>query len=277
MLWFHRLFPFFMIVAPLVFTWFVRVDPEHRREDLSRRTRRLWVVTAAALAIHGAVRFGLETAAVESRALTMVWTQAFSLFCFFALWFGLALPVLQSRQPGWGSTTGARHVSRSASLKPRESIEVLPRSALILGWVVFAVCSIVVGWSISLGAPWLLALGLAWWIGMGVFASKASALEPEPLDERGSATLVEAWERLRRFKAWSFFLLGLMATIGFTAVAVAVIVAPQHAGRAGAAVGIAAGLAGAVLGGLASVRRARVNALLEELSSGADTNLGAEG
>jgi hypothetical protein len=135
-----------------------------------------------------------------------------------------------------------------------------------VGWIVFGLCVGATFWAIAQGAPAMLMLGLAFWIGLGVFGSRGTLTEAEPMDMAGSPELAEAWASLRGFKAWCFYGIGLVGTIGFAAVAVVTVYAPGVAGMSGALFGTAGGIAGGVFGTMGSVRRARVNALLQELA-----------
>jgi len=104
--YFDTAFVMVMIVFPTVFTLFIRrKNAMHASEaaniDLAAKQRSLWLWTAAgvlgqaALLVNG-VQFAAYTA---------------PLF-FFPLWFLLALPVLQAKDPGW------RGVPRSPAWLP---------------------------------------------------------------------------------------------------------------------------------------------------------------
>ena len=269
MLWFQRFFPAFMVLVPLAFTLIAGRHPERAHDDVPQRTRRLRVATLIALALHVTVQAWTESDPTGLRALRAAWPVGFGTGAFMLIWFALASPALQARQPGWRPMPhhGSPEPVRSASLTRRDTTTPISRGAWILGWALFGVCAGAVAWSIGKGAPAMLVLGLGWWLGFSVFGSRSSLIEAEPMDAAGSPELSEAWASLRSFKAWCFYSLGLLATIGFAGVAVLTVFAPDMAGMSGAALGTAAGIAGGVFGTIGSVRRARVNALLQELGT----------
>ena len=269
MLWFQRLFPVLMILFPLIFTLLTGRHSERAHEDARQRMRAVWGATLAALALHVGMEVWIESNPDGPTLQRFAWTTGFSIAAFFTLWFGLATPALQARHPGWRAMPhpGSTEPVRSASLTRRDTCNPVSRGAWALGWTLFVLCVVVVAWSISNGAPGMLVLGLGWWLGMSVFGSRGSLIEAEPMDAAGSAELAEAWAGLRRFKAWGFFALGLLGTIGFAVVSVLAVLAPRMAGMSGAVIGIGAGIAGGIFGTMGSVRRARVNALFQELSA----------
>jgi hypothetical protein len=269
MIWFLRLFPAFMILFPLGFTLFAGRHPERASDEGTQLMRRLWSVTLAAITIHIAVVALTETDPEAWRLLRAAWPVGFGTGSFMVIWFGFAMKALQARQPGYRNlpNPGSPEPVRSASLTPRDTTSPVPRGAWFAGWAVFGLCAGATGWALLQGVPSMLILGLAFWLGMGVFGSQASLTEAEPMDTAGSPELAEAWGRLRSFKAWCFYGMGLIGTIGFAAVAVITVFAPGVAGMSGAIFGTAGGIAGGVFGTMASVRRARVNALLQELGT----------
>lgn len=268
-MWFLRLFPAFMILFPLAYTLFAGKHPDRANDDAAQRMRRLVVVTAVLLAVHVAVMVLLGNDPDRFRVLRQAWPVGFGTGMFFVVWFGFAMPALQARQPGYRPMphAGSPEPVRSASLTPRDTNIPLPRGAWVLGWTLFGLCVGATVWAIVKGAPALLLLGWGFWLGMGVFGTRASQVEPEPMDASGSPELAEAWASLRRFKAWSFWALGLVGSMGFACVAVLTVFRPDIAGISGGVLGTAAGVTGGIIGTMGSVRRARVNALLQELGA----------
>ncbi len=61
MLWFQRFFPAFMILVPLAFTLIAGRHPERAHDDAPHHTRRLWIVTLIALALHVTVQAWTES------------------------------------------------------------------------------------------------------------------------------------------------------------------------------------------------------------------------
>lgn len=276
MLWFHRLFPTFMILFPLAFTLFAGRHPERAHDDVPQRMRRLWFATLLALGLHVGMQAWIESDPTALELLRRAWPVAFGIGPFFVLWFVFAGPALQARQPGYRPMPhpGSPEPVRSASLVRRDSSCPISRGAWILGWTLFGLCSGAIAWSIAQGAPAMLVLGLGFWLGMGVVGSRSSLIEAEPMDAAGSPELAEAWASLRRFKSWIFYVAGLLGTVCFAGVAVMTVYAPDVAGMSGAVIGTAGGIAGGVFGTMASVRRARINELLQKLGASEVTGPG---
>jgi hypothetical protein len=267
MIWFNRLFPPFMVLFPLVFVLCTRAHPKRARDDAPRRMQRLWLVTLIALALHLVVQPWLESNPGSLEVLRRAWPLVLGTGGFMMIWFAFAMPALQAKHPGWRNlpNQGSPEPVRSASLTPRNTTSPISRGTWIMGWTLFGLCTGAIGWAITEGAPSVLLLSIAWWLGFSVYGSRASQVEAEPMDAAGSPELAEAWASLRSFKAWCFFSIGLLAMLGFAAVAVVTVYAPQSAGMSGAVLGTAGGIAGGVFGTVASIRRARINALLQEL------------
>jgi len=269
MFWFLRLYPAFMILFPLAFVLFSGRHPERAHDDVPQRMRVLWIVSLTALAVHLAGVALIESDPEGWRILRAAWPVGVGTGLFFVLWFGFGVPALQARQPGYRNmpNPGSPEPVRSASLTRRDTTSPISRGAWVIGWTVFGLCVGATVWAIAMGAPAMLMLGLTFWLGMGVFGSRGSLTEAEPMDMAGSPELAEAWARLRGFKAWGFYGIGLVGTIGFAVVAVVTVFVPDVAGMSGAIFGTAGGVAGGVFGTIASIRRARVNSLLQQLGA----------
>jgi len=120
--------------------------------------------------------------------------------------------------------------------------------------------------TVRLDSPVAMLLGLGWWIGMAFFGTRATRLEPEPMDPAGSPELAASYATNRAFRSWIFFGFGVCGTVTYTFLAVALFFWPQSAGMLGAVLGSALGIGGATFGVVASVHRAKTQALLHELS-----------
>ncbi|RKY20710.1 MAG: hypothetical protein DRQ55_06765 [Planctomycetota bacterium] len=264
MLWFDRLYPAFMLAFPALFTLFVG-PREGGDEALARRLRRgLLLATVAALVVHVGVQMVYERRGLPNAALHQVWVVVFPMLGFMLLWFGLAGRVLAARNPGWRNVHEAAGPTRSASLTPRHAPHAEPSPLLVLGWALYAGCVALTGWAVYTSANPLPLLGLMFWPGF-VWGARASRLESEPLDRAGSAALAAEYAAFRRFKAAGFVLCGMAGSVVFAGTAVLMVVRPQWAGLAGGFGGAAVGLLGGIFGTLASVRRARINAHLQQL------------
>lgn len=271
MVWFDRLFPVFMLAFPAVFTLFVRATEDANRPRCALLARRLWLATTALLLLHVAVQVGFETGVLSSRDdLRSGFSQMLSVVGFFPLWFVLAAPLLAARHPGWRGTQGADKPVRAASLTPRHLHDPVPTAVWVMCWLIFAGCVGVTLWSvIQTGNPIVL-VSLIFWPGFA-WGARVTLTEGEPRDAAGSPELAAAWDDYRRFRAYGFLGCGLSGGLLFSATAVLMVMAPESAGLVGGIGGASVGLLGGIFGTVASVRRARVNALLATL----DTDIAA--
>ena len=264
---FYNLFPAFMLAFPAVFTLFVKRHPELSRPD-GGATRRLWLFTAIALLVHAAVQTWFATSYSGPEMLPRTWPLLVAVGGNMFIWFRFAMPVLASRQPGWrgeGPAVQTASPVRTASLVARDRQEpVIGRTAWIVGWGLFAACTGVIIWAITQGAHPLLCLGLGFWLGMGVAGAASTFVEPEPLDPEGSTAIIEAYAKLRAFRQWGFYGMGLAGTLVFTGIAVLTVYVPQSAGLAGGIAGSVFGVLGGVFGTMASIYRVKVNNAVAE-------------
>jgi len=172
---FNFFFTLFMILFPAVFTLFLR--PKSKASDQQPGSAKLagllWLSTGFT---------------VVAYILLYYWQPAigyFMWFSFFPLWFLLAMPLMQTRDPGWRPL--ARNALRSASLVRRD---LLP-SNLRAAWI-----AILVVWGLLLSAAlsglllrvsepvqwWLLVFNLAAGAELWLlhWAMRRSLIEPEP-------------------------------------------------------------------------------------------------
>lgn len=257
---FDAVFTLFMILFPAVFASCVPVRPGTNEQDERRRrlTQRLWLATALTLVAY---------------LLVARWLQAvtYVMWCaFFPLWFWMAMPVLQLRDPGWGAV--ARGARRSASLVRRD---VLP-AGLRLGWIVLAVlwgvlfCVSLSGLFLAVARPahwWLLGFNLAAGAELWLmhWAMHRSLIEPEPLANGESDELRAARARLHGLKLFGWLALAALTVFIFSLPPLLLIWygndALNWAIAIGAGGGTLAGIGGGVFGTIASIRRAQINRL----------------
>lgn len=265
MTWFDRLFPAFMLTFPALFTLCVRPQAGADLAAARAKLPALWIATGLLVVLHGALQAGFEQGHIGvglHRALVV----GLPLIGFFPLWFGLAGPILAARHPGWRGAPAAGATLRAASLVPRDQGGALPRGAWVLGWVLYAAGVAVTVWSIVAGGKSLILLGLSFWP-LFAWSARYSRLEAEPRDLHGSAELAEAWAAFRRFRELGFLACGAAGSAVFAVTGVLIERAPEHAALVGGLGGGAVGLVGAIFGTAASLRRAKVAALLARLSS----------
>lgn len=274
MLWFHRLFPAAMFLWPAALVLCLRPHPTRALAEAPERSRRVLAATAVALLVHAVVRATIERSTSLPAFWGVGWTPFAATFGSMLLWFRFAVPALAARQPGWSAEAGVERPEarpgpsvRAASLEPRHRADPVPLGAWVAGW---ALCVLAAGasvWAILRGVSPALLAGLCFWLFAGPLGARASLLEPEPMDERGSPELREAYARLRALRSWGFFWFGLLGTLFFAGVAVATALEPRAAALAGGIGGAAFGLLGAAFGTLASLRRARIESLRQELGA----------
>ncbi len=263
--WFDRLYPAGMVLLPALISMRTPAHPS-AAADAPEKTRRLYRFTMAALFIHVVVTLLFEGFQQERGGLRAAWVFAFPFFSFFGLWFGLAMPALAARGPGWSSNPHPSE-QRSASLVSRHTdVEsTLPVGAWVFGWSLYALCVGAMFWSLGVGAQPLLSLGLLMWPAF-LLGVRAVRTEAEPRDAGGSKELAEAYAGLRRYRAWCFYWCGALGTGGVTVGAVAVAIEWVYSGLVGGIAGSLVGLLGGLMGTLASFKRARINVLLHDLS-----------
>ena len=195
---------------------------------------------------------------------------------FFPLWFAMAMPLLQAC--GYGANKDKATI-RSASLVNRPATNPVPRSAWIPPGVIWLIAVALVVAALNDESAkgdttaWL-AFGLLVTVVpmttlfLGPWAVRMSLQEPEPLDPSGHPQLLDAYERLRRVKAWGFYGLTVAMLLLFC------ILLPLMAwhGAQGATIGIfggvsgsLVGIGGATFGVMMSARRQAVRRLLEDL------------
>ncbi len=263
---FDHVFTLFMILFPALFTLFIRRrDADTEMQARNRRlTGILWLATAATVLLY---------------LLLARWYPAVSFFmwmAFFPLWFLLAMPMIQTRDPGWRPLQ--RDNQRSASLVRRDVLPI----PLRIGWIMITVlwslllCVAILGLVLEVSRPvmwWLLVFNLAagfelWILHWGMHRS---LIEPEAASPGESASLRDEREAFHRFKLYGWFWLATLAMLIFSLPPLLLIwygnQALTGAIAIGAGGGMLAGIGGGVFGTIASIRRARINRLSLETSS----------
>jgi hypothetical protein len=278
MQWFDTLFPMAMILFPGVFTWFVRAGPQASDAARAARIRalhlRLWGGTAAALALFALLRL---SGGLAGEAASYLW------LAFFPLWFRAAMPLLQEKDPGWRPLR-IETTRRAASLVRRDRVSPALQGARWVSWMLWAalVTALVLVLAQSAASQWWLlafpAFGALQLAG-GVYFSRLSALEPEPLAAAGAAELQRTYARLGVLKAWGWYSVTTAAMIAFGAAPLA---AAWNDGELleaaiwiGAGGGALVGIAGAALGITADLQRAKARRLYGEVAHRSEAGRGA--
>jgi len=262
---FDNVFTLSMILFPAVFTLFVRPKkPLATLQPASTKfARMLWLSTGIAIAVY------LLLSLWQPRIAYFMW------FLFFPLWFLLAMPLLQARDPGWRPL--ARSNLRTASLERRD---VLP-PRLRAGWIAIIglwgllLCASVSGLAFVVSESrqwWLLFFNLAaggelWLIhwGMG-----RSLTEAEPTLPHETDALRAERTSLHRFKLLGWFIVATLVMLIFSLPPLLLIwygdQALMWAIAVGAGGGTLTGIGGGVFGTIASIKRAKINRLCLESS-----------
>ena len=265
--WFDWFYPALMVSMPAVILRSVPVHPTEAADDAAAKERRVYLLTALALCLHG-LAMTLFTTLQEGRSSAQAaWVMGYSMFAFFHLWFGQAAPALAARSPGWRNPQGDG-AQRSASLTPRHvrRESTVPRPALLVGWMLYGVSTGLTVWAVAQGLHASILVGLIWWPGF-VWGVRAVRTEAEPRDAGGDPELEQAYSDQRRFRAWGFYGLGVLGTAAMSVVFAAAALDLPGVAMSGALGGSLIGLVGAAIGTLASFRRARINGLLHELNN----------
>lgn len=270
--YFDTVFVLLMILFPAVFTLFVsRKDgpqgspaAEADAELAARRTR-LWAWTAlAVLAYAGLLALGVRTPAY----LTPL--------AFFALWFLLALPVLQAKDPGWRGVP--RNAVRTATLTRRDLLPAGLQRAWLLLTVAWLLLCVAAAAGVIVDAPgaamwWLLIFPLIGGAELALFywAGRRSLAEAEPSPVNESAELRATRDQLRKLKLYGWFGAAAVCVLLFSLPAILLLWLGPSALTAsivvGAGGGALAGIGGGVFGTLADLRRAKLNRLCIEQSA----------
>ena len=263
---FTTLFTLFMILFPAVFVTFVRVRPgmDEQRELRRKLSLALRLATAVTAVTYLLLKSSLPAVS------NFMWCA------FFPLWFGLAMPLLQTRDPGWGAVI--RGPRRSASLVRRD---VVP-AELRVGWMIVAalwallLCVSLLGLILGVKQPsqwWLLAFNIAAGLELWLlhWAMRRSLMEPESVAVDESNELREARARLHRLKLLGWLTLAALTVVIFSLPPLLLI---WHGNDAlmsaiiiGAGGGALGGIGGGVFGTIASIKRAEINRLCIESPS----------
>lgn len=264
--YFDFIFPLFMILFPAVFTLFVgeksKDTEQHARS--AKLTRLLWLSTGITVVVY---------------ILLTRWHPAIAYFMwlmFFPLWFTLAMPLLQARDPGWRPF--ARNSVRSASLVRRDVLPPDLRIAWIATLVLWGLllCTSVLGLILAiseLAQWWLLffhvAAGAELWLLH--WAMRRSLIEPEPTSPHENDLIRTERESFHRLKLNAWLILAAIVMLIFSVPPLLLIWygndALMWAIAIGAGGGTLAGIGGGIFGTIASIKRARINRLCIDAST----------
>lgn len=254
-------FTLLMILFPAVFTLFIR--PKQALDDARRARvavlgRRLWLGTGVTLLAYLALYYWQPA------------TAYFMWLAFFLLWFLLAMPLVQARNPEWGPLE--RGALRSASLVPRDRLP----PELVAGWIAVTVlwllmlCVALLGLTLFAQGPthwWLLLFNLAAGAELWLlhWAMRRSLIEPEPVSPQDDDAIRAERENFHRFKLYGWLGLALAVMLIFSLPPLLLI---WYGGGAltwaiviGAGGGTLVGIGGGVFGTIASLKRAKINRL----------------
>jgi hypothetical protein len=276
--------PVIMIVLPMVLAAVLpsRVIDSAGQAEVHRRMSRLGIGTAMALVLWGAsTYFSVRTPGYQ-------WATFLSWPLFFPLWFGLAMPLIRAKNPGWGlaeqGALGGSGAVRTASLVNRERQSPVTRAmwaaAIVAnvagiaaiaarGLMPFPMESSAAGdaaaaaaqrlqWQLFLGLSCLGPIGLLWLPQI----LRSMRTEPEPMDAAGSRELADLYAAQRRRRVLGMFWIngfaGPLAIAGTIALAVWFPNLGGWWGVVGGVGGSAVGIVGAIFGVRMSAERARI-------------------
>jgi hypothetical protein len=273
-----------MLVVPLVFAALV---PNRAVDDSARiKVRGLMTVLALSTAVLLAVWLGLVLVGRGFSGGMII--AGFWWPWFFPLWFGLAMPLIRAKNPGWGlanqEALGGSGAVRTASLVNRERESPVTRAmwamavvAHIAGIAAIAARGLMpfpmessgagdeaaataqrLQWQLFLGLSCLGPIGLLWLPQM----LRAMRTEPEPMDAAGSRELADLYAAQRRRRVLGMFWIngvaGPLAIAGTFALAVWFPNLGGWWGVVGGVGGSVVGIGGAIFGVRMSAERARI-------------------
>jgi hypothetical protein len=277
-------FPVLMIVLPMVLAAGLpnRVTEAADQAEVRRWMARLGIGTAVALVVWGVTTY------FSVRTPGFPWATFFSWPLFFPLWFGLAMPLIRAKNPGWGlanqEALGGSGAVRTASLVNRERESPVTRAmwamavvAHIAGIAAIAARGLMpfpmessgagdeaaataqrLQWQLFLGLSCLGPIGLLWLPQM----LRAMRTEPEPMDAAGSRELADLYAAQRRRRVLGMFWIngvaGPLAIAGTFALAVWFPNLGGWWGVVGGVGGSVVGIGGAIFGVRMSAERARI-------------------
>jgi hypothetical protein len=277
-------FPVIMIFLPMILAVGLpnRVTEAAGQAEVHRWMARLGVGTVVALVVWGVSTY------LSVRTPGYPWATFLSWPLFFPLWFGLAMPLIRAKNPGWGlaeqDALGGSGAVRTASLVNRERESPVTRAMWALaivanaagtaaiaarGLMPFPMESSAAGdaaaaaaqrlqWQLFLGLSCLGPIGLLWL--PQILRSMRS--EPEPMDAAGSRELADLYAAQRRRRVLGMFWLngvaGPLAIAGTFALAVWFPNLGGWWGVVGGVAGSAVGIVGAIFGVRMSAERARI-------------------
>lgn len=288
-----------MLVVPLVFAALV---PNRAVDDSARiKVRGLMTVLALSTAVLLAVWLGLV---LVGRGLSggMI-IAGFWWPWFFPLWFGLAMPLIRAKNPGWGlakqEALGGSGAVRTASLVNRERESPVTRAmwamavvANIAGIAAIAARGLMpfpmessgagdeaaaaaqrLQWQLFLGLSCLGPIGLLWLPKM----LRSMRSEPEPMDAAGSRELADLYAAQRRRRVLGMFWIngvaGPLAIAGTFALAVWF---PDLGGWWGVVGGVGGSVVG-IGGGIFGVRMLAERARIAEVRTRLEQSRAASG
>jgi hypothetical protein len=277
-------FPVIMIVLPMVLAAGLpnRVTETAGQAEVHRWMARLGIGTALALVLWGvSTYFSVRTPGYQ-------WATFLSWPLFFPLWFGLAMPLIRAKNPGWGlakqDALGGSGAVRTASLVNRERESPVTRAM----WAVAIVANVAgiaaiaarglmpfpmessgagdeaaaaaqrLQWQLFLGLSCLGPIGLLWLPQI----LRSMRTEPEPMDSAGSRELADLYAVQRRRRVLGMFWIngvaGPLAIAGTFALAVWFPDLGGWWGVVGGVGGTTVGVGGAIFGVRMSAERARI-------------------
>ena len=157
---FHLAFPLLMIGLPITFSLLVRTKPhttlpaDEQARQVRRWTAYLALATVAAALVHLAIWAWRPGPGAE-----------FTWALFFPLWFMIAQPLLQAKDPGWVPRRVANEESqdvtppvRAADLSRRDNVHYVPMWASVVAWLTWVAILVLVTVMLPPEYYWMLIL-----------------------------------------------------------------------------------------------------------------------
>ena len=240
--------------------------PELHVEEQRQKSRKYTIGLCLGGLVALLAHLGIYATALPVALKTQTWVL------FFPLWFLLAVPLLQARDPGWMSAAKVQGSIRRAKLEDRFARPLAMRALWVgaaLVWIAFIVLAtpFIQNPQDWFKLPQVILLGVSLLsLLIGFLMCELLALEPEPYAEHGTDLLAKKYFDFRRTRTLLTYVLFVSCALLFETLALLLLMhsSPQLLAWVGALGGSVAGILGGVVGVWSSFRRAELNRMVLE-------------